>query len=306
MPLFDTAETVNQRGAAGEPFIIWLGDRSRPAAYYGRAYARQKLRYQLCLVAVDIVSTVCALLLAAYLFTYIFSPDARIALLPHSVIFIVCWVAAAFGGHLYTLSVRHPLVRIFDAYACLFFGTLLAIVVTFVVNPGWLSSRIFYVLAYLLGPLLYGLSRTIAAGLVADVLIKSRVAVLGTDNSAREVIRHLLSNGQLNTYDLVGAISTGEQNPGDEDVTGPQDIEGLPVIAAVQDCPELLMRHLVNTIVIPHSGPFSEEVTRCLAQSDAVGIHVLRFEAAYEVLTNRAAVFSEVRNWLQGRLDFDI
>ncbi len=284
MPLFDTAQTARERGE--------VGHRSQPTELHGRAYAGQKLRYQLCLLAADIVSTVCALLLAAYLFTYLFSADARIALYPHFVIFTFCWVAAAFGGHLYTLSVRHPLVRIFDAYASLFFGTLLAIVVTFIVNPGWLSSRIFYVVAYLLGPLLYGLSRIIAAGLVADVLIKSRVAVLGTDGTARQVIQHLFSNGKLNTYDLVGVISTAKY------VAGGEDIEGLPVIAGLEDCPESLMRRLVNTIVIPHSGPFSEEVTRGLAQCDAIGIHVLRFEAAYELLTNRAAVFNVGPDWL--------
>ncbi len=292
MLLFDTTQTAQGRGVSDGPSIAGVGDRPDPVAHYGRVYARQKTRYQVCLVAGDIVSTVCALLLAAYLFRQLFSADARIALLPHSVIFVVCWVAAAFGGHLYTLSVRHPLMRIFDAYASLFFGTLLAIAVAFLVNPAWLSSRIFYVLAYLLAPVLFGLSRIIAAGLVADVLIKSRVAVLGTDSAAREVVRHLFSNGGLDTYDLVGVVST------DEDLGGWEEIEGLPVIAGLQDCPQALLRHQVNTIVISHSGPFSEEVTRRLAQCDAIGIHVLRFEAAYELLTSRAAVFNVGPDWL--------
>ena len=299
MLFLHTTRTAPRRDVTGgRSSTAAAGDRPGPAAHYGRAYARQKTRYQLCLVAADIVSTLCALLLAVYLFRHIVSADARIALLPHGVIFIVCWVAAAFGGHLYTLSVRHPLMRIFDAYASLFFGTLLAIAVTFLLDPGWLSSRVFYVLAYLIAPILYGLSRIIAAGLVADVLLKSRIAVLGTDNAARQVVRHLFSNGGLNTYDLVGVISCGGETAGDEDIAGVEDIEGLPVIAALEDCPQALMRHLVNTIVIAHSGPFSEEVTRRLAQCDAIGIHVLRFEAAYELLTRRAAIFNVGPDWL--------
>jgi len=293
MLFLNTTRTAPQRDVTGgRPSTAATADRPNPVAHHGRAYARQKTRYQLCLVAADILATLCALLLAAYLFRHIAGADARIALLPHGVIFIICWVTAAFGGHLYTLSVRHPLMRIFDAYASLFFGTLLAIALTFLLNPAWLSSRVFYVLAYLIAPILYGLSRTIAAGLIADVLLKSRIAVLGTDNTARQVVRHLFSNDELNTYDLVGVIST------DEDIAGVEDIEGLPVIAALQDCPEALMRHLVNTIVISHSGPFSEEVTRRLAQCDAIGIHVLRFEAAYELLTSRAAIFNVGPDWL--------
>ena len=300
MLLFDTTQTSQRRAAGGGPSSSAGGDRPDPVAHYGRAYARQKTRYQLCLVAADIVSTGIALLLAAYLFKHLFgagvrNADVSIALLPHFVIFVLCWVTAAFGGHLYTLSVRHPLMCIFDAYAALFFGTLLAIAVTFIVNPAWLNSRIFYVLAYLLAPMLYGLSRIIAARLVADVLIKSRVAVLGTDNIASQVVAHLLSNGERRSYDMVGVISTG----GGE-TEGVEDVEGLPVIAGLADCPQALMRHLVNTIVIPRSGPFSEEVTRHLAQCDAIGIHVLRFEAACELLTDRAAVFNVGPDWLTG------
>ncbi len=292
MLLSNGITTVSDRELNGQGSTGTRPDWLQAVSVAGYRLDRLRLRYQLCLLAADLLAGTGAVLLARYLVLLTAASGAQVPLVPHLVVMIACWLATSFVSQLYTLTVRHPLMRLFDAYSSLLVGTITAISVLFLINPAWLSARLFYLLAYAIAAALNATARIIAAGLVADELIKNRVAVLGTDETARQVIDQLSQDGATADYDLVGAVRSGEE-PGDV-----QDVNLVPVIGDLHDCPHVLLQHLVNTLIISQTGPFSEEVARCLAQCDAVGIRVVRFEAAYETLTQRAAVFNVGPDWL--------
>jgi exopolysaccharide biosynthesis polyprenyl glycosylphosphotransferase len=269
----------------------WL----RAASVEGRSVYQMRFRYQVGLLAADLLFGVAAVALSTIAVNGMTGDSIKMPTAPQVAILVLCWVTATFVGQLYTLSVRSLFMRLSDAFSSLLFGTLIAVALTFFLVPDWVNSRLLYLFAYLIAVLFFTLNRVVAAAVVADNLIKRRVAILGTGEETAEVISHLVNNGGNSTYDLVGLVRSTDKNDESDDGAG---LDGLPIIAALRDCPHLLLRHRVNTLVIPQPGPFSDDVARCLAHCDAVGIHVMRFEVAYEVLTQRAAVFNVGHDWL--------
>ncbi len=281
-------EYNGNNGVRGSAEADWL----QAVSAHGGHLDRRRLHYQIWLLGADVVLGAGALLLADYLVGQVGMAETRPALVPHVMVLVACWVAVTFINQLYTLTARPLLMRLLESYAALFIGTLAAIAVTFLISPDWLGLRLFYVVAYMVAALLYAMTRAVAAAVVAEELITKRVAIVGTVHSARQVIKHLATNGEASSYCLVGVVLT------DEEAQDPEEIEGLPVIAGLNECPGVLLQRLINTLIISRAGPFSDEVARCLAHCDAVGIQVMRFEVGYEALTQQAAVFNVGPDWL--------
>lgn len=254
----------------------------------------QKLleNYQYCLLGADILTGIAAFVAAALLLPVMDLTEMRLNVVAHVSIFVPCWMLMAFVMRHYTLSLRSPLMRIGDMISVLTPGTIAGIAITYMLNPMWLTFRLYYVLAFAIGVMCYAATRAITAAVIPEEYVLRLVAVMGTGEESVAAVRHLTERSRGAGYRVVGLVQT-EGEPVDVDA-----VDGYPVIASLADCPGGLFKHYVNTLIFPQSGALSEMMTRSLARCDAVGIDVMRFEAAYEGLTKRAALFHTGQDWL--------
>jgi exopolysaccharide biosynthesis polyprenyl glycosylphosphotransferase len=205
-------------------------------------------------------------------------------------VIVVCWlVALAFSG-MYEVRMRGPVMRIFDSARALFLGGVVAIAITFFINPGWMASRGWYLLLFACAALSCGLVRVIVSALVPRAASKRRVAVFGTVAQAAQIIE-LLRNGRSDEprfFTVAAVLDT------------PEEVAHDGITPADEDFATCLEKSGVDLLVIPAGHAYSEDVTRRLGECDAAGIQVMRFEHAYERLTQKAPVFNVGADWIAG------
>ncbi|MFO7947918.1 MAG: sugar transferase [Armatimonadota bacterium] len=204
------------------------------------------------------------------------------------VVLVVCWLAAFALSGMYSLSMRHPVMRIFDCSRALFLGTMAAIALTFLLNPGWLAGRWHYVAGFVLATILTGGARIVIAAAVPQPVLRRRVAVFGSSKQVRQIIALLRGDYEgPSRFDIIAAVVTEKLDDTHENV-----------LDAGDDFAQQLHSAGVQVLIIPANGTYSEDVTRRLGECDAIGMRVMRFEAAYEILTQKAPVFNVGPDWI--------
>lgn len=249
-----------------------------------------KTRVQSLLLIGDLLAAVVAVMGGFLLYGIALDGAHRTAVLSFLTL-TPCWLAALFLGGLYTL--RPPRSWMLWAqqvgYRTLQ-GALLGIGVTFLVSPGMLAGRLFYVFATCLAGVLFWAIRMIAVRYGPSPVVRERVLVVGTGQRCQSLMEALNNGRNPNRAQLIGAVLAGQDD-------GRVDDLPCPLLGGLSDCLEVISREAVNHLVITPAPPLTRDLTQLAAHCDAMGIRVQSMEVAYEELTWRLPIFDAEHTW---------
>lgn len=259
-----------------------------------RELRQLKERYQLLLLAADLVCAALAVALTERILRAYSVPAAEAPVLVLLPLLALLWSALLYLLGQYTLRPRQPgYLAVYQVFKAVLFGTCGALALSYLFIPAWLAHRAVYLLSALLFLVLASASRLAARAVLARSIFAERYLIVGAGSQAWRMVEAMSDGHAPPATELVGVVATSP-----DDLLAPHDDCPAPVLGNLEDLPELIDEHSVTHLVLCEEGAPSEAVMRAAAESEARGLKVQTMPSAFEALTKRAAILFAGTQWI--------